>query len=206
MVGGTGLYIDSVVRGLANLPNGNERIREELSKKDIDELYDVLKTIDPESADSIHKNNRRRVERALEVFYETGKKFSTLSKQNIKGNRFKFFKVALERDRENLYKRIDKRVEAMIDAGLVDEVETLYKVYGENLRKINIIGYSEIIDYLEGLISLERAIELIKKNSRNYAKRQFTWFKNDSEYKWYNLDYISVDEICSDILKSFENY
>ena len=206
LVGGTGLYIDSVVRGLANLPNGNERIREDLSKKDIDELYDVLKTIDPESADSIHKNNRRRVERALEVFYETGKKFSTLSKQNIKGNRFKFFKVALERDRENLYKRIDKRVEAMIDAGLVDEVETLYKVYGENLRKINIIGYSEIIDYLEGLISLERAIELIKKNSRNYAKRQFTWFKNDSEYKWYNLDYISVDEICSDILKSFENY
>lgn len=205
LVGGTGLYIDSVVRGLANLPEGNEEIRNKLMEEDGEVLFEKLKEVDPESAESIHPNNKRRVERALEVYYLTGRKFSELSKENIKGNSFKFLKVALERDRENLYNRINKRVDIMMENGLYEEVKNLYDKYGENLRKINIIGYSEIIDHLKGKLTYEEAIELIKKNSRNYAKRQFTWFKNDHEYIWFDLDNITEDEIFEEIIKRFKS-
>lgn len=201
LVGGTGLYIESVTRGLANLPEGDIKIREELSKKTTIELFDELLKIDEEAAKEIHINNRRRVERAIEVFRLTGKKFSVLSKKNIKNNNYKFINIALERDREHLYERINQRVELMINSGLEQEVRELYKIYKENLRKINIIGYSEFIDYFEGKFSYEEAVEKIKQNSRNYAKRQFTWFKNNSSYIWYNLDKVSEDEIIEDILK-----
>lgn len=203
LVGGTGLYIDSVVRGLSALPESDLAIREKLMNEDGDKLFEILKEIDPESAESIHPNNKRRVERAVEVFYQTGEKFSILSKKNIKGNNFKFLKVALERDREHLYDRINLRVEIMMENGLLEEVKYLYKKYGDILKKINIIGYSELISYINEEISLEDAKDLIKKNSRNYAKRQFTWFKNDHEYIWYDLDKMTQDEIFSDILQRF---
>ena len=93
----------------------------------------------------------------------------------------------------------------MIENGLYEEVKKLYEKYGENLRKINIIGYSEIIDHLKGKLTYEEAIELIKKNSRNYAKRQFTWFKNDHEYIWFNLDNITENEIFEEIIKRFKS-
>lgn len=204
LVGGTGLYIDSIVRGLSNLPPENKEIREKLMSMDKEELYDKLKEVDIESAENIHINNKRRVERALEVYYITGKQFSKLSKENIKNNNYKFLKVGLERDRAELYNRIDKRVDIMVESGLIDEVKSLYNKYGgEILKKINIIGYSEIIRYFEGEYTLEYAIEKIKQNSRNYAKRQFTWFRNDEDYIWYNLDEKSEDEIVEDILKKF---
>lgn len=203
LVGGTGLYIDSVVRGLSALPESDPLIRESLMDKSGEELYDLLKEIDQESAESIHPNNKRRVERAVEVFYQTGEKFSTLSKRNIKGNNFKFLKVALERDRAYLYERINMRVDLMMENGLLEEVKYLYEKYGDILKKINIIGYSELIAYLNSELTLDEAIELIKKNSRNYAKRQFTWFKNDHEYIWYDLDEMNEEEIFSDILERF---
>lgn len=203
LVGGTGLYIDSVVRGLSALPESDPIIRESLMSKDGDELFKLLEEIDEESAKSIHPNNKRRVERAIEVFYQTGEKFSVLSKKNIKGNNFKFLKIALERDRAYLYERINMRVDIMMKNGLLEEVRYLYEKYGDVLKKINIIGYSELISYLNSELTLEEAIELIKKNSRNYAKRQFTWFKNDHEYIWYDLDKTSEDEIFSDILERF---
>lgn len=203
LVGGTGLYIDSVVRGLSALPESDLAIREKLMSEDGDKLFEILKEIDPESAESIHPNNKRRVERAVEVFYQTGEKFSILSKKNIKGNNFKFLKVALERDREHLYDRINLRVEIMMQNGLLEEVRYLYEKYGDILKKINIIGYSELISYINQELTLEEAKELIKKNSRNYAKRQFTWFKNDHEYIWYDLDKMTQDEIFSDILQRF---
>lgn len=205
LVGGTGLYIDSVVRGLSALPEGDPKIREELMGRDKDELFEELKKVDFESSQEIHPNNKRRVERALEVFYQTGEKFSVLSKKNIKGNNFKFLKVALERDRDHLYERINKRVEIMMENGLLNEVENLYKIYGESIKKINIIGYSEIIRYLEGEISLNEAVDQIKQNSRRYAKRQFTWFKNDHEYIWYNLDEMTQDEIFNDIINKYKS-
>lgn len=201
LVGGTGLYIEAITRGLANLPEGDSDLRMELAQRTATELFEELSRIDEEATKEIHINNRRRVERAIEVFRLTGEKFSVLSKKNIKNNNYKFINIALERDREHLYERINKRVEIMIQSGLEQEVRELYKIYKENLRKINIIGYSEFIDYFEGKFTYEEAIEKIKQNSRNYAKRQFTWFKNNSSYIWYNLDNVSEDEIIEDILK-----
>lgn len=205
LVGGTGLYIDSVTKGFSKLPQGNDELRAQLAERNTDDLYAELERVDPQAAAEIHKNNRIRVERALEVFLLTGEKFSKLSKENIKGNNCTFLKVALERDRENLYERINRRVDIMMEHGLLQEVEKLHKIYGEHLRKINVIGYTQIIDYLEGKISLEEAVELIKRDSRRYAKRQFTWFRNDKEYVWYNLDHISEEEIVNDVLKKFKN-
>ena len=121
LVGGTGLYIDSVVRGLSALPESDPVIREKLMKEEGEKLFEILKEVDPESAESIHPNNKRRVERAVEVFYQTGEKFSVLSKRNIKGNNCKFLKVALERDRDYLYERINLRVDIMMKNGLLED-------------------------------------------------------------------------------------
>lgn len=204
LVGGTGLYINAITDGLSVLPEADKKIREDLAKIDTKELYEILLKNDEEAAKNIHPSNRIRLERAVEVFIKTGEKFSVLSKKNIKNNNFSFLKIALERNRENLYERINRRVDIMFEHGLEDEVRELYSKYGESLYALNIIGYREIIDYFEGKISLEQAKYEIKKNSRHYAKRQFTWFKADKSYKWFNLDEISETEIIKNILKEFK--
>lgn len=205
LTGGTGLYINSVVNGLSSLPESDLKLRDELMELSADELYEKLLSLDPEAAEAIHKNNKKRVERAVEVCLMTGKKFSVLSKSNVKNNNYDFLKVCLTRDREILYKRIDKRVDIMMKEGLLQEVEALYKKYGgEVLRKINIIGYTQIIDYLEGKISLETAVEFIKRDSRHYAKRQMTWFRNDSEYLWFDLENQSENEILKTIIEQYK--
>ena len=205
LTGGTGLYINSVVNGLSSLPESNPKLRDELMALSVDELYEKLLELDPEAAEKIHKNNKKRVERAVEVCLITGKKFSVLSKENVKNNNYDFLKVCLTRDREILYKRIDKRVDIMMNEGLLDEVTALYKKYGgEILRKINIIGYTQLIDYLEGKISLETAVEFIKRDSRHYAKRQMTWFNNDSGYLWFDLEKQSENEILKTIIEQYK--
>ncbi|WP_294064203.1 tRNA (adenosine(37)-N6)-dimethylallyltransferase MiaA [uncultured Fusobacterium sp.] len=201
LTGGTGLYIGSITEGLSDLPAGNPVLREELLKLDSEELYKKLMELDPQAAQDIHINNRRRVERAVEVCLLTGDKFSVLSKKNIKNNNYNFLKVALERDREYLYERINLRVDIMLQKGLEQEVRALYEKYGENLRKINIIGYTELIEYFNGKVTYEEAVENIKRNSRRYAKRQFTWFKNDPTYVWFDLDKLSEEEIINSIIK-----
>ena len=203
LVGGTGLYINSVTKGLSILPEADKKTREYLSTLDNQTLFELALKYDKEATKEIHPNNRVRLERVVEVFLLTGQKFSELSKKNIKNNNFKFLKIALERDRENLYDRINKRVDIMFNQGLVDEVKNLYKIYGEKLYKLNIIGYNEIIDYINGVISLDEANYKIKLNSRHYAKRQFTWFKADKEYQWFNLDRISEQEIVKTIYTLF---
>ena len=200
LTGGTGLYIGSITEGLSDLPAGDPILREELLKLDNEELYKKLMELDPQAAQDIHINNRRRVERAVEVCLLTGDKFSVLSKKNIKNNNYNFFKVALERDREYLYERINLRVDIMLEKGLEQEVRDLYEKYGENLRKINIIGYTELIEYFNGKVTYEEAVENIKRNSRRYAKRQFTWFKNDPTYVWFDLDKLSEEEIINSIM------
>lgn len=205
LTGGTGLYINSVVNGLSSLPESDPKLRDELMALSVDELYEKLLELDPEAAEKIHKNNKKRVERAVEVCLITGKKFSVLSKENVKNNNYDFLKVCLTRDREILYKRIDKRVDIMMSEGLLDEVTVLYKKYGgEILRKINIIGYTQIIDYLEGRISLEAAVDFIKRDSRHYAKRQMTWFNNDSGYLWFDLEKQSENEILKAIIEQYK--
>ena len=205
LTGGTGLYINSVVNGLSSLPESEPKLRDELMALSVDELYEKLLELDPEAAEKIHKNNKKRVERAVEVCLITGKKFSVLSKENVKNNNYDFLKVCLTRDREILYKRIDKRVDIMMNEGLLDEVTALYKKYGgEILRKINIIGYTQLIDYIEGKISLETAVEFIKRDSRHYAKRQMTWFNNDSGYLWFDLEKQSENEILKTIIEQYK--
>lgn len=205
LTGGTGLYINSVVNGLSSLPESDPKLRDELMALSVDELYEKLLKLDPEAAEKIHKNNKKRVERAVEVCLITGKKFSVLSKENVKNNNYDFLKVCLTRDREILYERIDKRVDIMMSEGLLDEVTALYKKYGgEILRKINIIGYTQIIDYLEGRISLEAAVDFIKRDSRHYAKRQMTWFNNDSGYLWFDLEKQSENEILKAIIEQYK--
>ena len=205
LTGGTGLYINSVVNGLSSLPESEPKLRDELMALSVDELYEKLLELDPEAAEKIHKNNKKRVERAVEVCLITGKKFSVLSKENVKNNNYDFLKVCLTRDREILYKRIDKRVDIMMNEGLLEEVTALYKKYGgEILRKINIIGYTQLIDYLEGKISLETAVEFIKRDSRHYAKRQMTWFNNDSGYLWFDLEKQSENEILKTIIEQYK--
>ena len=203
LVGGTGLYINSVTKGLSILPEADKKTREYLSTLDNQTLFELALKYDKEATKEIHPNNRVRLERVVEVFLLTGQKFSELLKKNIKNNNFKFLKIALERDRENLYDRINKRVDIMFAQGLVDEVKNLYEIYGEKLYKLNIIGYNEIIDYINGIISLDEANYRIKLNSRHYAKRQFTWFKADKEYQWFNLDRISEQEIVKSIYTMF---
>ena len=203
LVGGTGLYINSVTNGLSILPEADKKTREYLSTLDNQVLFELAIKYDEEATKEIHPNNRVRLERVVEVFLLTGQKFSELSKKNIKNNKFKFLKIVLERDRENLYDRINKRVDIMFEQGLVDEVKNLYKIYGEKLYKLNIIGYNEIIDCINSKISLDEARYRIKLNSRHYAKRQFTWFKADKEYQWFNLDRISEQEIVKTIYTLF---
>lgn len=205
IVGGTGLYINSLTEGLSELPEADERIRASMAKKDSQFLYDLLLRHDEEAAKSIHISNRQRIERALEVYLLTGEKFSVLSKKNIKNNNFSFLKIALERDREELYERINKRVDLMFEQGLETEVQKLYNAYGDKLYNLNIIGYRELISYIKGKIDLERAKYEIKRNSRHYAKRQFTWFKADKDYKWFNLSQISEEEVICEILSLYRN-
>ena len=203
LVGGTGLYLNSVTNGLSILPEADKKTRDYLATLDSQALLELALKYDEEATKEIHPNNRVRLERVVEVFLLTGQKFSELSKKNIKNNNFKFLKIALERDRENLYDRINKRVDIMFAQGLVDEVKKIYEIYGEKLYKLNIIGYNEVIDYINGKISFDEANYRIKLNSRHYAKRQFTWFKADNEYQWFNLDRISEQEIVKSIYTMF---
>ena len=200
LVGGTGLYINSIVKGLSKLPEADLSLRKGFENLSTEELYEKLKELDNEAAKEIHPNNRVRVERALEVCLLTNDKFSKLNKQNIKGNNYNFIQIALERDRKILYDRINYRVELMIENGLVEEAKNIYEKYNTEKNKIKAIGYKELFDYFDGLISQEEAIEIIKKESRHYAKRQFTWFKRDIDYKWFDLGQIKEEKIIDEIL------
>lgn len=206
LTGGTGLYIRSITDGLSDLPGADEKLRQNMEKFSDSELLKQLRGLDEESTNLIHENNRKRVERALEVCLLTGEKFSEISKKNIKNNNYKFLKLYLTRDRESLYARINKRVDIMMEQGLLEEVKFLYEKYGgEILKKINIIGYNELINFLEGKISLEEGINAIKKNSRRYAKRQITWFKKDKDYVVLDMDKMSEKETILEIQKLYSS-
>lgn len=190
IVGGTGLYIQSITDGLTQMPDIDKDYREKLEKMDLNTLTQML-TEDEKKDIDIH--NKVRVIRKLE---KRGIEYN-----NIKGNDRNFLKIFLTRDRENLYDNINKRVDKMMDIGLLDEALMIYKEYKE---KVKSIGYKELFMYFKGEISLNEAIEKIKINSRRYAKRQFTWFKNKG-YIVYNLDLESIDDIIEDIRGRYGN-
>lgn len=200
LVGGTYLYVKVLLSGLIeDLPAAPE-IRNSLKKLRAEfgtgYVYERLKSLDPEAAARIHPNDYLRTERALEVFYLTGEKMSHLQSLHEFGEReFEYIKIGIRVDREELKRRIDLRVDKMIDGGLVDEVKNLRRMgYGPELKPMESIGYKEINRYIDGEIGLEEAVGLIKRDTRRFAKRQMTWLKRDKEIVWFELpeDYEKV--------------
>ena len=206
LVGGTGLYIRAITDGFSDLPTKDEKIRKDLEKKSLEELQEILKVLDLQAYNEIDLNNKLRLVRAIEVCKITGGKFSELRVKNIKKNNYNFLKVFLTRNREELYERINKRVDIMIQKGLVEEAKKVYNNYEDSLYKISAIGYKELFNYFDGKVSLEEAIEDIKRESRRYAKRQMTWFRKEKDYLIYNLSEISEKEIIEDILRNYDNF
>lgn len=206
LVGGTGLYIRAITDGFSDLPTKDEKIRKDLEKKSLEELQEILKALDLQAYNEIDLNNKLRLVRAIEVCKITGGKFSELRVKNIKKNNYNFLKVFLTRNREELYERINKRVDIMIQKGLVEEAKKVYNNYEDSLYKISAIGYKELFNYFDGKVSLEEAIEDIKRESRRYAKRQMTWFRKEKDYLIYNLSKISEKEIIEDILRNYDNF
>ncbi len=205
IVGGTGLYISSLVDNISfQESKANEEIRnkllKELEKYGKDEMHKKLSKTDPQAASQIHPNNTKRVLRALEVFYTTG---TTKSEQDaaskLNKSPYEFILCALNIERELLYERINKRVDLMITNGLIDEVKGLLDSgVNPSCQSMQGIGYKEVVSYLTGEISIDECIEKIKQGSRNYAKRQLTWFKR-GDYKWF-------DSLSPDLYNEFKAY
>lgn len=189
MAGGSGLYIDAFCNGLDDFPPADQALRAELTARadneGLESLVQQLAVIDPESYSSIELSNKQRVIRAVEVTLQTGRKFSDWKSSPKKQRPFKITKLGLTRERSELYERINRRVDIMIENGLVDEVAGLAPF--RSMPALNTVGYKEIFDYLDGRQSLDAAIELIKRNSRRYAKRQLTYWGRDNSISWRNL-------------------
>lgn len=211
--GGTGFYIQAILYDIDFTENEIDKsyrksLEKYAAKFGEEALHDKLKAIDPESAESIPAANVKRVIRAIEYYEQTGEKFSVHNAtQKEKNSPYNFAYFVLNDDRQLLYNRIDARVDKMIDEGLVDEVKSLVaKGVKKGMTAMDGIGYKELLDYLDGNGSLDDAVELIKKKSRNYAKRQLTWFRREKEVIWldktvYTSEDMLLDEILSTLRK-----
>lgn len=187
LVGGSGLYIDAICNGIDKIPNISNNVREKINneykKNGITWLQEKIKKIDPDFYKSADINNPQRLKRCYEVFHQTGKRFSTFHKKEKKKRNFEIIKIGIKTDREQLYKKINTRVDKMIKNGLVNEAELLKKFRKKNA--LNTVGYKELFNYFNQNIELDIAIEEIKKNTRRLAKRQLTWFRKDKNINWY---------------------
>lgn len=192
MTGGSGLFIDAVCNGLDSIPDISEETRNRVNdlyeKGGVVALQNELQHLDPEYYEIVDKHNPRRLQRAIEVCYQTGLPYSSFRKNNTKERDFKIIKLALLWERNELITRINKRVENMISDGLVEEARSVYNK--RNLNSLNTVGYKEMFQYFDGDISLNEAIELIKISTRQYAKRQMTWLRKNNDYRWFSIDEI----------------
>ncbi|MDQ0253625.1 tRNA dimethylallyltransferase [Evansella vedderi] len=191
IVGGTGLYVNSVIYDYDfSKSEGDEAFREELenyaNQYGNEALHEKLKEIDPVSYKELHPNNVRRVIRALEVFHLTGKTIGERPQQPVTSP-YNTIIVGLTMEREKLYERINLRVDMMVKEGLIEEAERLYNQGIHDCQSVQAIGYKEIYEYLRGDVSKEEAIETLKRNSRRYAKRQLTWFRNKMDITWFDM-------------------
>lgn len=202
MVGGSGLYVDAVTKGLDDFPDIDSTIREnlnnELKTKGLLHLQEQLKTLDLKSYETIAIDNPHRIIRALEICIGTGKPYSSFLSKKLANRNFKTISVGLMADREIIYNRINQRVDTMIKMGLLNEVENLYDF--KKLNSLNTVGYKELFKYLDKEWELDFAIAEIKKNTRRFAKRQLTWFKKNKETLWF--DYKTEPNI---IVKALED-
>ena len=190
-VGGTGLYIDSLIYEIdyPDLPIDLE-FRKQLEKtareEGLSELYEQAKRIDIEAASKISPNDEKRIIRIIEIYYETGKTKTELEKNSKKDPEFDYIVFAIDMPREELYERINKRVDIMIENGLIQEVQNIYNKYNEFPTSMQALGYKEVVEYLDGKIDKETMIEKIKMETRRYAKRQLTWFRKNKQTIWLN--------------------
>lgn len=186
MTGGSMLYIDAVCKGIDDIPNIDVELRESLLKRYQDEgienIRQELKILDPDYYRIVDLQNHKRIIHALEVCIQSGKPYSSFRSESVKERPFKIEKIGLNRPREILYDRINKRVEIMMENGLLEEAKSLYPYKG--LNALNTVGYKELFNYFDGIWTLDFAIQMIKQNSRRYAKKQLTWFNRDPEINW----------------------
>jgi tRNA dimethylallyltransferase len=210
LVGGTYLYVKVLLSGLIEGLPANMEIRENIKKLraifGLPYVYDRLLLLDPEAASRIHPNDYVRAERALEVNYLTGQKMSELQAvHSFQDQDYEYFKIGISLDRETLKERIDKRVDIMIEEGLVEEVKKLREMgYHNNLKPMQSIGYKEINQFLDGEIDIDEAVELIKRDTKRFAKRQMTWLKKDNEINWFEKDK-DFDQILDKAREFFES-
>ena len=188
LCGGSGMYIDAVCKGIDDLPSVDaetrNRIQLQLENEGIESLLEDLIKLDPSSFDKIDLRNPKRIQKALEVSIITGKPYSSFLTSPEKKRFYSVKKIVLNMDREILYDRINKRVDAMIREGLVDEARNMYPL--RKINALNTVGYKELFSYFGGEISLEEAITAIKSNTRNYVRKQLTWFRKDPDAKWFH--------------------
>ncbi len=190
MAGGSGMYIDAVIQGIDDIPDIDPAVRDKYNsmytERGIGSLRIALKLLDPEHYSRVDLKNHKRIIRALEICESTGKPYTSFLKKERRQRDFRIIKIGLNRDRNELFERINLRVEKMISSGLEEEALKLYPE--RHLNALNTVGYRELFEYFENKLTREKAIELIKRNSRRYAKRQLTWWGKDETIQWFHPD------------------
>lgn len=201
--GGSMMYLDALCYGIDKMPDVDPQIREQLfqqyQQEGLENILQQLKIWDPKHYNEVDKKNYKRVIHALEICLSTGKPYSTFRLNSVKQRPFNIVKIGLERDREDLYNRINKRVDDMIALGLVEEARSLFSK--RHLNALNTVGYKEIFNYLEGTWTLDFAIEKIKQSTRIYARQQLRWFKKDTNTLWINISHTPYEDAKCMILE-----
>ncbi|MBI5180635.1 MAG: tRNA (adenosine(37)-N6)-dimethylallyltransferase MiaA [Nitrospirae bacterium] len=207
IAGGTGLYIRAVIDGLWEGPKADKELRDKLKKEEEafgnGHLYNKLKEVDPETAEKTKPNDLVRIIRSLEVYYKEGKPISYFHRlHGFQEKNYNVMLIGLTMERGRLYKKIEERVDEMINSGLIDEVKCLLKKgYDENISSMTGVGYRQVIGYLRGDYNLEEAVRLIKRDTKRYAKRQYTWFNKDKRIEWFSIDDIDIKGLAPSIKK-----
>ena len=204
LTGGSMMYIDAVCNGIDDIPTVDDVTRETLKRRLADEgleaLVEELRQLDPEYYEIVDKQNPRRVVHGLEICLLTGKTYTSFRKREIKQRPFRIVKIGLNRDREELYNRINQRVDQMMTDGLLDEAQRLYPM--RHMNALNTVGYKEMFAYIDGTWTLEEAVERIKGNTRRYARKQLTWYKKDEQIRWFHPN--EIEQIYSYISQDYE--
>jgi len=195
--GGSMMYIDAVCNGIDDIPTILPEIREEMMRRleteGLEQMCNLLQELDSEHWKIVDRNNPRRVIHALEICIQTGKTYTSFRSNTIKERPFNIIKVGLNRDRDELYNRINQRVLDMIEEGMIEEALQVYPK--RTLNSLNTVGYKELFEYLDGLTTLDEAIFKIQSNTRRYARKQLTWYKKDTAFQWFNPD--NIEEILN---------
>ena len=199
LTGGSMMYVDAVCKGIDDIPTVDKETRDLMMQRyqeeGLETLCAELKLLDPEYYRQVDLKNPKRVIHALEICYMTGKTYTSFRKAQTKERPFKIVKIGLTRDREELYDRINRRVDVMVKEGLMEEARKVYPY--RNLNSLNTVGFKELFKYMDGEWELDFALDKIRQNSRNYARKQMTWFRRDTDIHWFNPDHIEeVLDFC----------